>query len=96
MDVTQAAPERPHCIEQEAAPTPAATEPTPVRTNQRELRLLRTITSGSRVIHRKYGEGTVTGIDANVVNINFDTEGMRRISAEFVELSQSHLARAVE
>jgi DNA helicase-2/ATP-dependent DNA helicase PcrA len=40
---------------------------------------------GDRVQHRKFGHGTVTGIDGNKLTIEFDTAGRKRVVDSFVE-----------
>ncbi|WP_137389380.1 ATP-dependent helicase [Rhodoligotrophos defluvii] len=40
---------------------------------------------GERVLHGKFGEGTVTGVDGNKLTIDFDEAGEKRVLASFVE-----------
>ncbi len=41
---------------------------------------------GSRVLHSKFGNGTVTGIDGNKLEIDFDAAGAKRVLDSFVEI----------
>ncbi len=44
-------------------------------------------TRGSRVFHQKFGMGTVTGIDHDKLDIQFDHAGKKRVMASFVGLA---------
>jgi DNA helicase-2/ATP-dependent DNA helicase PcrA len=43
------------------------------------------LTLGGRVIHASFGEGTILNIDGNKLDINFDTQGRKRVLESFVE-----------
>ncbi|WP_144293062.1 ATP-dependent helicase [Rhodoligotrophos appendicifer] len=40
---------------------------------------------GERVLHAKFGEGTVAGVDGNKLTIDFDEGGEKRVLSSFVE-----------
>ncbi|WP_432807344.1 ATP-dependent helicase [Rhodoligotrophos ferricapiens] len=40
---------------------------------------------GERVLHGKFGEGTITAVDGNKLTIDFDQGGEKRVLASFVE-----------
>jgi len=42
---------------------------------------------GGRVIHASFGEGTILNIDGNKLDINFDSQGRKRVLESFVENS---------
>ena len=48
------------------------------------LQAVSAFTTGDRVFHTKFGYGTVTGIEGDKLDVDFDKAGPKKIVARFV------------
>ncbi|MCW2338806.1 transcription elongation factor GreA-like protein [Sphingobium sp. B2D3A] len=45
------------------------------------------VSLGTRVFHQKFGYGTVTGIEGNKLEIDFEQAGAKRVLDSFISLA---------
>ncbi|MBI1218680.1 MAG: AAA family ATPase [Rhodobacteraceae bacterium] len=69
---------------QDRAATRPVSQPRESRTTVIDLDAVSAFTTGDRVFHQKFGYGSVTGIEGDKLDVNFDKAGPKKIVARFV------------
>ena len=69
---------------QDRAATRPVSQPRESRAPVIDLQAVSAFTTGDRVFHTKFGYGTVTGIEGDKLDVDFDKAGPKKIVARFV------------